>query len=168
MERAAVSGVTVLFIAPISSPSRRRGLNIGEPFRARSRALFQARPLRFDSSSAKCKGPSRSFAISANCNGDYYLTSMMYACSRLALMIIQPDYMTVRPNPTAVTMDWAINEYSLQHSKADAQMSGSGHKRTFREFRRCPLYPRNRTWFSTILMFALCQYSEALARITGR
>ena len=25
-------------------------------------------------------------------------------------MIIQPDYMTVRPNPTAVAMDWAINE----------------------------------------------------------
>ena len=25
-------------------------------------------------------------------------------------MIIQPDYMTVRPNPTAGTMDWAINE----------------------------------------------------------
>ena len=51
----------------------------------------------------------------------------------------------------------------LRLQRQISQMSALGHKRTFCDWKRCPVYPRKQTWIGGSMMSGKCQKRKRLA-----
>jgi hypothetical protein len=76
----------------------------------RSPALFQATPLGFDNPSAKCRVRHRSFAAPS---AQSVCAVTQYAYTSVVVMIIQPDFLTIRPILGAAPMTVGLGKAAV-------------------------------------------------------